>query len=115
MQQNQKINVASYSSYVKFMGKSLSCVDAVEMYRDIKDRSIKYNVSVCNAFLSSLIKKGKSESSLKLFTQMKRDGLVPDVFTYSTVRCFQIEIIPTSSSYSHLVMLNRVVESKNWQ
>lgn len=85
MQQNQKINVASYSSYVKFMGKSLSCVDAVEMYRDIKDRSIKYNVSVCNAFLSSLIKNGKSESSLKLFSQMKRDGLVPDVFTYSTL------------------------------
>lgn len=85
MQQNQKINVASYSSYVKFMGKSLSCVDAVEMYRSIKNRSIKYNVSVCNAFLSSLIKKGKSESSLKLFTQMKRDGLVPDVVTYSTL------------------------------
>ncbi|XP_055833399.1 pentatricopeptide repeat-containing protein At1g10910, chloroplastic isoform X2 [Solanum dulcamara] len=85
MQQNQKINVASYSSYVKFMGKSLSCVDAVEMYRSINDRSIKFNVSVCNAFLSSLIKNGKSESSLKLFTQMKRDGLVPDVVTYSTL------------------------------
>lgn len=85
MQQNQKINVASYSSYVKFMEKSLSCVEAAEMYRSIKDSSIKYNVSVCNAFLSSLIKNGKSESSLILFTQMKRDGLVPDVVTYSTL------------------------------
>ncbi|KAJ8526412.1 hypothetical protein K7X08_028889 [Anisodus acutangulus] len=85
MQQNQMINVASYSSYVKFMGKSLSSVEAVEMYISIKDISTKFNVSVCNAFLSSLIKNGKSESSLKLFTQMKRDGLVPDVVTYSTL------------------------------
>ncbi|XP_059297392.1 pentatricopeptide repeat-containing protein At1g10910, chloroplastic isoform X1 [Lycium ferocissimum] len=85
MQQNQKINFASYSSYVKFMGKSLSSVEGVEMYRSIKDRSTKFNVSVCNAFLSSLTKNGKPESSLKLFTQMKRDGLVPDVVTYSTL------------------------------
>ncbi|CAN4119738.1 unnamed protein product [Withania somnifera] len=85
MQQNQKINVASYSSFVKFMGKSLSCIEAVEIYRSIKDRPTKFNVSVCNAFLSSLIKNGKSESSLQLFTQMKRDGLVPDVVTYSTL------------------------------
>ncbi|XP_019251974.1 PREDICTED: pentatricopeptide repeat-containing protein At1g10910, chloroplastic isoform X2 [Nicotiana attenuata] len=85
MQQNQKINVASYSSYVKLMGKSLSSVEALEMYRSIKDRSTKINVSVCNALLSCLVKNGKSESSLKLFTQMKRDGLVPDVVTYSTL------------------------------
>ncbi|KAF3671669.1 Pentatricopeptide repeat-containing protein, chloroplastic [Capsicum annuum] len=85
MRQNQKINVASYSSYVKFMGKSLSCVEAIEIYSSIKDRSIKFNVSVCNAFLSSLVKNGKSESSLKLFTQMKQGGLVPDVVTYSTL------------------------------
>ncbi|XP_075108405.1 pentatricopeptide repeat-containing protein At1g10910, chloroplastic-like isoform X1 [Nicotiana tabacum] len=85
MQQNQKINVASYSSYVKLMGNSLSSVEALEMYKSIKDRSTKINVSVCNALLSCLVKNGKSESSLKLFTQMKRDGLVPDVVTYSTL------------------------------
>lgn len=85
MQQNQKINVASYSSYVKLMGKSLSSVEALVMYKSIKDRSTKINVSVCNALLSCLVKNGKSESSLKLFTQMKRDGLVPDAVTYSTL------------------------------
>lgn len=85
MQQNGKISVSSYSSYIKFMGKSLNPVKALEIYNSIQDESAKRNVFICNSVLSSLVRSGKFDSSIKLFNQMKQGGLAPDVVTYSTV------------------------------
>jgi len=85
MQQNGKINASSYSSYMKFMWKSLNPVKAIEIYNGIHDESAKNNVFICNSVLSCLVRNGKFERSIKLFHQMKMDGLMPDVVTYSTV------------------------------
>ncbi|KAL3515623.1 hypothetical protein ACH5RR_022525 [Cinchona calisaya] len=85
MQQNEKTNIASYSSYIKFMGKSLNPITAIEIYNSIKDELTRNNVSVCNSILSCLVKNGKFESSLSMFHQMKREALKPDIITYSTL------------------------------
>ncbi|XP_076887690.1 pentatricopeptide repeat-containing protein At1g10910, chloroplastic-like [Bidens hawaiensis] len=85
MQQYGKLNFASYSSYIKLMGKSLNHNKALEIYNGIEDRLIRVNPSVCNSVLGCLIKNGKLEKSFELFRQMKHDGLVPDVVTYSTL------------------------------
>lgn len=85
MQQNGKISASSYSSYIKFMGKSLNPVKALEIYNNIQDASTKKNVHICNSVLGSLIRSGKFDGSFKLFHQMKQDGLTPDAVTYSTV------------------------------
>lgn len=88
MQQNEKTNIASYSSYIKFVGKSLSPLKALDIYSSIRDEATRTNVSVCNSILSCMVRSGKFESSLKMFHQMKRDGLKPDIVTYSTVCSF---------------------------
>lgn len=85
MQQHGKTNSASYSSYIKFVGRGSNSMKAIEIYSSIKDETMRGNVSVCNSTLYCLIKSGKIESSFKLFNQMKRGCLVPDVVTYSTV------------------------------
>nr|GMD04960.1 pentatricopeptide repeat-containing protein At1g10910, chloroplastic [Ipomoea batatas] len=93
MQQNRRTNVASYSGYIKFMGNSLSYIEALEIYKSIKDKETRNNVSVCNSILGCLIKNGKPKSSFNLFTQMKQEGLVPDVVTYTTLLagCAKVE------------------------
>lgn len=85
MQQNEKTNVASYSGYIKFMGSSINPIKGLEIYNSIKDGDLRNNVSVCNSILSCLVKNGKFQSSLKLFNQMKQNGLKPDIVTYSTL------------------------------
>lgn len=85
MQQNEKISASTYSSYIKFMGESLSPIGVLEIYNSIQDESIKSNVVVCNSVLGSLIRNGKFDSGFKLFNQMKQNGLTPDVVTYTTL------------------------------
>lgn len=85
MQKHGKINVSSYSTYLKFVGKSFNLVKALEIYNNIDDESIKNDVSTCNSVLGCLVRNGKFESSIKLFHQMKQDGLSPDVVTYCTL------------------------------
>ncbi|KAM7251776.1 hypothetical protein ACFE04_023659 [Oxalis oulophora] len=85
MQYHGKASASSYSSYIKFMGKSLNPVKALEIYNNITDDSIKVNVFICNAILSCLVKSGKFDSGMKLFQKMKQDGLSPDGFTYNTL------------------------------
>ncbi|CAD5312366.1 unnamed protein product [Arabidopsis thaliana] len=84
MQQHGKISVSTYSSCIKFVGaKNVS--KALEIYQSIPDESTKINVYICNSILSCLVKNGKLDSCIKLFDQMKRDGLKPDVVTYNTL------------------------------
>ncbi|KAJ4915479.1 hypothetical protein Rs2_01029 [Raphanus sativus] len=85
MQQNGKVSDSTYSSCIKFVGaKSVS--KALEIYQSIPDESTtKTNVYICNSILSCLVKNGKLDSCIKLFDQMKRDGLKPDVVTYNTL------------------------------
>lgn len=73
---------------MKFMGKSLNPVKAIEIYNGIHDESAKNNVFICNSVLSCLVRNDKFDRSLKLFHQMKMDGLMPDAVTYSTVGYF---------------------------
>ncbi|KAL0357150.1 UNVERIFIED_CONTAM: Pentatricopeptide repeat-containing protein, chloroplastic [Sesamum calycinum] len=85
MQQHGKTNTASYSSYIKFIGRDSNYMKALEIYNSIKDDYTRNNVSVCNSTLYCLIKVASFHSSLKLFNQMKQAGLVPDIVTYSTL------------------------------
>ncbi|XP_043696756.1 pentatricopeptide repeat-containing protein At1g10910, chloroplastic-like [Telopea speciosissima] len=107
MQKNGKVNVGSYSSYIKFMGKSLNPIKVLEMYNGIQDKSLKNNVSVCNSVLSCLVRNGKFESSIKLFDQMKQCGLIPDVVTYSTLLAGCIKV---KHGYSKALQLLRELE-----
>ncbi|KAI9177876.1 hypothetical protein LWI28_020206 [Acer negundo] len=85
MQQHGKTSVSSYSSYIKFLGKSLKPLKALEFYNSITDESAKINVFICNSILSCLIRNGKFDSSIKLFDKMKQNGLAPDAVTYNTM------------------------------
>ncbi|CAL1385524.1 unnamed protein product [Linum trigynum] len=85
MQKQGKVSVASYSSYIKFMGKSLNPTKALEIYKAIPDELTKSNVIVCNSVLSCLVRSGKFDSSIKLFHEMKHSGLTPDAITYSAL------------------------------
>ncbi|XP_057978116.1 pentatricopeptide repeat-containing protein At1g10910, chloroplastic [Malania oleifera] len=93
MERHGKISIASYSSYIKLMGKSINPAKALEIYNSIEDKSIRNNVIVCNSVLGCLIKNNKFESGIKLFNQMKRSGIRPDAVTYSTLLagCMKVE------------------------
>ncbi|KAI3951589.1 hypothetical protein MKX01_018705 [Papaver californicum] len=85
MEKHGKLNIGSYSSFFKFMGKARNPIKALEAYNSIQDETTRINVSVCNSILGCLIRNGKSESSIELFDQMKQSGLLPDAVTYSTL------------------------------
>ncbi|XP_028800907.1 pentatricopeptide repeat-containing protein At1g10910, chloroplastic isoform X1 [Neltuma alba] len=85
MQESRKLNASSYISFIKFMGNNLDALKVVEIYNSIQDEAPKTNVYLCNSVLSFLVRKGKFDSSIKLFEKMKEDGLMPDVVTYSTL------------------------------
>lgn len=85
MQKNGKISSSSYSSYIKLMGRNLNPTKALELYNGLQHKSMGNNVSICNSVLACLIRNGKFESSLKLFNQMKQNGLLADAITYSTL------------------------------
>ncbi|XP_022930554.1 pentatricopeptide repeat-containing protein At1g10910, chloroplastic [Cucurbita moschata] len=93
MQQTGKTNVSSYSSYIKFMGRGLNPLKALEIYNNIQEVSIKNNIYICNSILNCLVRNGKFDTSVKLFHQMKNDGLCPDTVTYSTMLtgCIKVE------------------------
>lgn len=85
MQKHEKISAASYSSYIKFAGTSHNPLNALEIYNSIPDASMRINVFISNAVLSCLVRNGKFGICMKCFQQMKRDGLKPDIITYSTL------------------------------
>lgn len=89
MQENRKLDVSSYISYIRLMGNNLDAAKMVEIYNGIQDEAAKNNVYLCNSTLNFLIRKGKFDISIKLFEKMKEDGLIPDVVTYSTVCDFK--------------------------
>ncbi|KAJ0971381.1 hypothetical protein J5N97_019340 [Dioscorea zingiberensis] len=85
MQRCEKLDFASYSSFIKYMGKSGNLMKGLQVYDSILDKSTKMNVSVCNSILGCLVRNAKFEKSMELFNQMKDDGLHPDLVTYSTL------------------------------
>ena len=85
MQKHGKINVASYSSYIKFMGESKDISKALIVYKTISDEDMKNHISICNSVLSCLVKNNISDRAMSMFEEMKHNGLRPDVVTYSTV------------------------------
>uniref|UniRef100_A0A0D9V220 PROP1-like PPR domain-containing protein n=1 Tax=Leersia perrieri TaxID=77586 RepID=A0A0D9V220_9ORYZ len=85
MQEHDMLNVASYSSYFKYLGLSRNPARALQVYGDIQEHSERVHVSVCNSVLGCLVKNGRFDSSFKLYDEMIREGLSPDLFTYSTL------------------------------
>ncbi|XP_037412991.1 pentatricopeptide repeat-containing protein At1g10910, chloroplastic-like isoform X2 [Triticum dicoccoides] len=85
MQEHDMLNIASYSSYFKYLGLSRNAAKALQVYGSIQDQSTRVNVSVCNSLLGCLVKNGRSDSTFKLYDEMIRGGLSSDLFTYSTL------------------------------
>ncbi|KAG2589399.1 pentatricopeptide repeat-containing protein At1g10910, chloroplastic-like [Panicum virgatum] len=85
MQEREMTNVASYSSYFKYLGLSRDPARALQVYGAIQDRLMRVHVSICNSVLGCLVKNGRFDSSFKLYDEMIREGLSPDPFTYSTL------------------------------
>ncbi|KAM3330585.1 hypothetical protein ACQJBY_027035 [Aegilops geniculata] len=85
MQQHDMLNIASYSSYFKYLGLSRNAAKALQVFGSIQDQSARVNVSVCNSLLGCLVKNGRSDITFKLYDEMIRGGLSPDLFTYSTL------------------------------
>ncbi|KAG1346390.1 pentatricopeptide repeat-containing protein, chloroplastic [Cocos nucifera] len=109
MQKHKKLNFASYSSFIKYMGISHNPMKALQAYDSIPDKSLKVNVSICNSLLGCLVKNGRFESSIKLFNRMKDDGLSPDLVTYSTLLsgCRKVK-----NGYSKAMQLVQELENK---
>uniref|UniRef100_A0A0E0JK54 Pentacotripeptide-repeat region of PRORP domain-containing protein n=1 Tax=Oryza punctata TaxID=4537 RepID=A0A0E0JK54_ORYPU len=85
MQEHDMLNIASYSSYFKYLGLSRNPARALQVYGAIRENSTRIHVSVCNSVLGCLVKNGRFDSSFKLYDEMIREGLSPDLFTYSTL------------------------------
>ncbi|CAN0880812.1 Pentatricopeptide repeat-containing protein At1g10910, chloroplastic, partial [Linum grandiflorum] len=103
MQKQGKVSDSSYSSYVKFLGKSLNPTKALEVYQGISDESRKSNVFICNSVISCLVRSGKFNTSIKLFHEMKHNGLTPDSITYSTLLAGCIKMRDSYSTALDLV------------
>ncbi|GLJ07104.1 hypothetical protein SUGI_0058330 [Cryptomeria japonica] len=85
MEKHGNVTASSYTSFITLMGKARLPKNALELYCNSKDTSIKSNVIVCNAMLKCLISNGRFETAFKLFEQMQDGGLIPDIVTYSTL------------------------------
>ncbi|KAF2950758.1 pentatricopeptide repeat-containing protein At1g10910, chloroplastic isoform X2 [Oryza sativa Japonica Group] len=85
MQEHDMLNIASYSSYFKYLGLSRNPARALQVYGAIRENPTRIHVSVCNSVLGCLVKNGRFDSSFKLYDEMIREGLSPDLFTYSTM------------------------------
>ncbi|KAI3774505.1 hypothetical protein L1987_49063 [Smallanthus sonchifolius] len=81
MRQYGKLNFASYSSYIKLMGKKLHPNKALEIYNGIKDSLIRVNPSVCN---SVLVQDGYTKAT-ELVQELKYNGLQMDSVIYGTL------------------------------
>ncbi|XP_074274993.1 pentatricopeptide repeat-containing protein At1g10910, chloroplastic [Silene latifolia] len=93
MRKHGKINIASYSSYIKFMTETRDVSRALNAYEAISDEAMRNNISICNSLLSCLVKNNMFDKAITLFYQMKQNGLQPDVITYSTLLsgCLKVE------------------------
>ncbi|CAA6666113.1 unnamed protein product [Spirodela intermedia] len=109
MQEREMTNIASYSSFMKYMGESRNLIRALHVYSSIEDESTRNNVSICNSLLGCMLKDRKFESCIKMFNQMKENGLVPDLFTYSILLagCAKVE-----HGYSQALELVEELESR---
>ncbi|XP_052204206.1 pentatricopeptide repeat-containing protein At1g10910, chloroplastic isoform X2 [Diospyros lotus] len=96
----------------QFVGKGPNPAKALEVYSNIKDGSMRNSVSICNSILSCLVQNGKFTSSIRLFDQMKQDGLRPDVVTYSTLLA---GCIRAKNGYSNAIELVQELKSNGLQ
>ncbi|OIV91539.1 hypothetical protein TanjilG_08951 [Lupinus angustifolius] len=103
MQQNNKLDTSSYSHYIRFMANQLDAPNMLQLYTSIPNQSAKINVYLCNSVLRCLVRKAKFDTAIKLFQQMKQDGLVPDVVTYSTLLSGCIKIKDGYSKAQELI------------
>ncbi|GAU41358.1 hypothetical protein TSUD_390450 [Trifolium subterraneum] len=78
-------NSNKFNHISQFMADKLDASTMLKLYNNIQDESAKDNAYVCNSVLRCLIKKGRFDTAIKLFQQMKQDGLLPDLVTYSTL------------------------------
>ncbi|KAJ9174636.1 hypothetical protein P3X46_013259 [Hevea brasiliensis] len=110
MQQNDKISVASFSSCIKFMGKSLNPMRALEIYSNIPDEAIKSCIKVKHGYSKALdlvqelkynglqmdsvmygtllavcASNNQCEEAESYFNQMKDEGHSPNIFHYSSL------------------------------
>lgn len=85
MKVNKKLKPQSVSNFIMMMGRAGFHYRALRAYKGLTDLNIKLNKFVCNALLKTLVDAGSIEKAFALFDEMKADGFVPDVYSYSTI------------------------------
>jgi pentatricopeptide repeat protein len=86
MKANKKLKPQSVSIYIVSMGKAGQHIRALRSYKDLTDPDIKQNKFVCNTLLKVLSRAAYVEKAFQLFEDMKAEGFIPDVYSYSIVR-----------------------------
>ncbi|KZV30370.1 pentatricopeptide repeat-containing protein chloroplastic [Dorcoceras hygrometricum] len=95
MQQHGKINSASYSSYIKFIGMDSNSMKAIEIYSNIKDETMRSNVS-CTGLAPDIVTystllvgcskvKDGYLKAMELIQEIKSQGLHMDIVMYGTL------------------------------
>ncbi len=86
MKENKKLTAPTYTSFFSVLGKAGRAERALHIFNELSLLDpVRCNVFICNSLLSTLVYNGKVEKALRLFDQLKTEGLQPDVITYSTV------------------------------
>jgi pentatricopeptide repeat protein len=86
MKENEKLTAPTYTSFFSVLGKAGRAERALHIFNELSLLDpVRCNVFICNSLLSTLVYNGKVEKALRLFDQLKTEGLQPDVITYSTV------------------------------
>lgn len=86
MKEREKLSAPTYTSFFSVLGKAGRAERALYIFNELPVLDpVRSNVFVCNSILSTLVYNGKVDKALRLFEQMKVDGLQPDLITYSTV------------------------------
>jgi pentatricopeptide repeat protein len=86
MKEREKLSAPTYTSFFSVLGKAGRAERALYIFNELPVLDpVRCNVFVCNSILSTLVYNGKVDKALRLFEQMKVDGLQPDLITYSTV------------------------------
>lgn len=78
-------NTVMYSIIIKGFATSRQASRALDMFKEMCERGLRFNVVVYNALIDSQARVGAMDEVSNLVESMKSNGCVPDNITYSTI------------------------------
>lgn len=85
MKVNKKLVPTTVTSFFAMMGKAGHPEKALRAYKGLTISDIRRNKFVCNALFKILIESAYVKEAFNLFDEIKMDGFMPDLYTYSTL------------------------------